>query len=387
MVVIATLHWGRVVEAAHPERPEPMRSPGNLLDWIRHLLPSGGRCGQLAAAELVRSMLIGYTTQLAQIARQALPEEEEEPDSAVKLRYQYFSRWLNHPKWDADALYAGLNRKARRWLAHRRHVPLLMDITDLGDTWSVLQVSFPFERRALPLYRAVVHHTDPEVHRRELVQGALALLREHLPGPLSRYVLVADRGFPGHWLIRALRQAGWRFVLRVLCSWRVTHPEFSGKLVEAPTVKGLVSARPRRLAGAVLGRQGKGADEWSEADVVLYHGEGREEPWYLVTTETDAARAVAIYRERMKIECEFRDVKGPFGLDALVRWQRRERVARFLALVAVYEWRLAVLWVRHRIRRYRKSLTKYGPLSWIRLTREWIQRRIRLAAQPAFERL
>jgi hypothetical protein len=332
-------------------------------------------------------MLVGYTTQLAQIARQALPQEDEEPDRAVPLRYQYFSRWLNHRKWDPDTFYAGLNRTARRGLAHRRHVPLLMDITDLGETWSVLQVSLPFARRALPLYRAVVHHTDPEVHRRELVQGALALLEEHLPGPRSRYVLVADRGFPGHWLIRALRQAGWRFVLRVLCSWRVTHPDFNGPLVTAPTVPGLVGARPRRLAGAVLGRRGKGAEEWSEADVVLYHGRGREEPWYLVTTETRAARAVAIYRERMKIECEFRDVKGPFGLDALVRWQRRDRVARFLALVAVYEWRLAVLWERHRIVRYRPSLTKYGKLSWIRLTREWIQLQIRLAAQPAFERL
>jgi hypothetical protein len=332
-------------------------------------------------------MLLGYTTQLAQIARQSIPEEEEEIESAVKLRYQYFSRWLNHPKWDAETLYARLNRQARRALAHRRHVPLLMDITDLGDTWSVLQVALPFQRRALPLYRAVVHHTDPEVHRRELVQGALALLREHLPGPRSRYVLVADRGFPGHWLIRALRQAEWRFVLRVLCSWRVTHPAFTGQLRAAPTVKGLVGARPRRLAGAVLGRRGKGADEWSEADVVLYHGEGREEPWYLVTSETKAARAVAIYRERMKIECEFRDVKGPFGLDALVRWQRRERVARFLAMVAVYEWRLADLWVRHRLRRHRASFTKYGKLSWIRLTREWIQRQIRLTAQLAIMRL
>jgi hypothetical protein len=364
-----------------------MRFRGNLRDFIRHLLPHAGTCGQHAAAELLRCMLGGYTTQLAQLARQGTTEEEAENDSAVKLRYQYFSRWLNHPKWDPDTLYAGLHRKARRFLAHRRHVPLLMDITDLGESWSVLQVSFPFEGRALPLYRSVVRYTDPETHRRALVQGALALLREHLPGSLSRYVLVADRGFPGHWLVKALQRAGWRFVLRVTARWKVTHPQYTGELGEAPGVAGLVGPRPRHLAGAVFGRRGKGADEWSEADLVLYHGEGRKEPWYLVTSETDAARVIAIYRERMKIECEFRDVKGPFGLDALERWQRRVRVARFLALVAAYEWRLAVLWVRHRIRRYRKSLTKYGKLSWLRLTREWIQRRIRSAAQPAFERL
>jgi hypothetical protein len=331
-------------------------------------------------------MLGGYTTQLAQIARQAVPEAQEENESAVKLRYQYFSRWLNHPKWDADALYAGLNRQARRWLAHRRHVPLLMDLTDLGGTWSVLQVSFPFERRALPLYRAVVHHTDPEAPRRELVRGALALLRDHLPGSFSRYVLVADRGFPGHGLVKELQAGGWRFALRIDDTWKVKHDVYTGLLRDAPQQPGLVGTRPRLLRAGEFGRRGKGHDEWSVANLVLYHGTGHQEPWYLITSEERAAFAVAIYRERMRIECEFRDVKGPFGLDALERWQRRERVARFLALVAAYEWRLAVLWVRHQIRRSRKSLTKYGPLSWIRLTREWIQRQIRSAAKPAFER-
>src|SRR5205823_1178964 len=150
---------------------------------------------------------------------------------------------------------------------------------------------------------------------------------------------------------------GWRFVLRVTRRWKVSHPAYTGELAEAPPVAGLVGPRPRRLAGAVFGRRGKGADEWSEADLILYHGAGREEPWYLVTTETQAARAVAIYRERMKIECEFRDVKGPFGLDVLARWEQRERVARFLALVAVYEWRLAYLWLRHQLRRLRASFT------------------------------
>ena len=364
-----------------------MRFPGNLRDFVGHLLPSAGKCGQEAAAALVRGMLGGYTTPLAQIARQALPKEQAENESAVKLRYQYFSRWLNHPKWDPARLYAGLNRKARRWLAHRRHVPLLMDITDLGEQWSVLQVSFPFEGRALPLYRSVVHHTAPEKHRRELVEEALSLLREHLPGPHSRYVLVADRGFPGHWLVKALQRAGWRFVLRVTARWSVTHAEYTGELAEAPSVAGLVGPQPRHLARALFGRKGKGADEWSQADLVLYHGEGRKEPWYLVTSEGRATRAVAIYRERMKIECEFRDVKGPFGLDTLQRWEQRERVARFLAMVAVYEWRLAVLWVRHRIGRYQQALCKYGKLSWIRLTREWIQLQIRSAAHLAYGRL
>jgi DDE family transposase len=362
--------------------PNSMRSAGNLSTWLGDLLPDAGRCAQHAAAALLRSMLAGFTAQLAQLARQAALDADR-----AKGRYQYFSRWLNRPHWAPDTLYAGLNRQARRWLLARRQLPLLLDLTELADSWTVLQISFPWERRALPLYRAVVQHTAPELHRRELVRAALAFLRAELPGPRSRYVLVADRGFPGHWLIRALQEGDWRFVLRVTRRWKVCHSAFTGELAEAPGVAGLVGPRPRRLAGAQFGRRGKGANEWSEADLVLYHGAGREERWYLVTGEPTAASAVALYRQRMQIECEFRDVKGPFGLDQLARWQQRERVARFLAVVAAYEWRLAILWIRHQLRRLRAAFTKYGRLSWIRLTREWIQLKLRTAAHPALARL
>jgi hypothetical protein len=360
-----------------------MRSPGSLCDLVAHLLPAAGRCGQHAAVQLLRAMLIGFTVQLTQLARQS----ETDGEGSAKVRRQYFDRWLNDPRWDPAALYAGLNRRARRLLATRRHVPLLMDLTDLGEQWSVLQVSLPFERRALPLFRSVVAYQEPQVERRTRVREALAFLEKQLPGPRSRYVLVADRGFPGHWLIRQLQQSNWRFVLRLTRRWKVTHPDYTGELMAAVDVPGLVGPRPRCLARAVFGRRGKGADEWCEAHLVLVHEAGRKEPWYLITSERRAPRAVAIYRERMQIECEFRDVKGPLGLDTLQRWHHRERVARLLGMVAAYEWRLALLWLRHRLGRYREQFTKYGRLSWIRLTREWIQLKLREAALPALARL
>lgn len=44
---------------------------------------------------------------------------------------------------------------------------------------------------------------------------------------------------------------------------------------------------------------------------------------------------MGFYRQRMQIEAEFRDLKDPWGLDRLARWHNRDRVARFLACVAV----------------------------------------------------
>jgi hypothetical protein len=360
-----------------------MGIPSNLRQWVDGLLPAAGACAQHAAVRLLQSMLTGYTAELAQIARQA----DGEGDAATRVRYQFFARWLKRPHWEPETIYAHLNRTARRVLAHRRHVPLLMDITDLGTGWAVLQVSFPWEGRALPLYRVVTRYKEPEVQRRELVRGVLAFLREHLPGSLGRYLLVADRGFPGHWLIKDLQEGDWRFVLRIDDTWKVKHDDYTGLLKDAPQRKKLVSARPRLLPAGTFGRPAKGRNEGCVANLVLYHGLGHKEPWYLITSEERASFAVAIYRERMKIECEFRDLKGPFGLDKLERQLYRERVARFLALVAVYEWRLVYLWLKHRLRRWGASLTKYGKLSWIRITREWLQREIRDAGKLAIMRL
>jgi hypothetical protein len=123
------------------------------------------------------------------------------------------------------------------------------------------------------------------------------------------------------------------------------------------------------------------------AHLVLYHGEGQQEPWYLITSEGSATAAVAIYRERPRIEGEFRDLKGLHGIDRLAGWKERERVARFLALVAVYEWRLAALWVRHRIGKWARFFVKYGRLGWMQLTHAWLRHRQLLAFHRSLARL
>jgi hypothetical protein len=187
-----------------------------------------------------------------------------------------------------------------------------------------------------------------------------------------------DRGFPSHRLIRELRGHAFRFVLRAQGEWKLTHPDYTGQLKHARGRPELVGPTPRCLTGVTLGCRRKGRASWSQANVVLYHGEGAQEPWYLLTSESRAARAVALYRRRMGIEGEFRDLKGPFGLEHLATWQDRERVACFLALVALYEWRLVHLWFKHRLQQWTSFFQLKGRLSWIQVTRLWIQHQLRL---------
>jgi hypothetical protein len=358
-----------------------MRSTPNLEEWLASLLPDAGLSAQQAAATLLRALLATYTTVLSQVARHC------DRDPAAKITRQWLSRWLARPHWHPETLYAHLNRHARRLLTAGNELPLLVDFTDLGQKWRVLQVSLPWQGRAIPLYRSVVSRTAPEVAQPLQVRIACAWLQEQLPGPLARYVVVMDRGFPSHLLVRQLTESGFGFVLRANGEWKLTHPRYTGRLKSAPKQPGLVGPEPRCLLEVVLGCRGKGRAYWSRANVVLYHGEGAREPWYLLTSERSGWRAVRLYRERVKIECEFRDLKGALGWDRLARWHDPERVARFLALVAVYEWRLVQLWLKHRLVRWTGEFQVHGALSWIQITRLWIQRRLRLSSRLALARL
>jgi hypothetical protein len=185
-----------------------------------------------------------------------------------------------------------------------------------------------------------------------------------------------DRGFPSHELIRDLQAGGWRFVLRVKSNWKLTHPEHTGLLREGAPAAG----HSHLYRDGILGTRERGVGKrvrHSQAHGVSFFGAGHQEPWYLVTNETQASQGVRISWERMRSEQEFRDLKGPWGLDALAAWLDAERIARFLAWVAVYEWRLASLWLVHHLEEFAAELQVKGRLSWIRVTREWLARQWR----------
>jgi hypothetical protein len=356
-----------------------MLLPGTLRAWLRQILPAAGPCAQEAAHGLLRALLCTFTTNLCQLARQ-LPRA-----AAAKEARQYLARWLDHAHWEPAVVYADLNRQVRRLLGHRGSVPLLVDFTHLEKQWTVLQVSLPWQGRALPLYRLVFAYTDPEVGQKEQVRTTTAFLRARLPGPQQRYVLVMDRGFPSHLLIRELQAGGWRFVLRISGEWKLTHPDYTGQLKEAAARPELVGPRARTFQEGLLGQRGKGRAAWSRTHVVSFHGLGHQEPWFLATSAGRARWAVAVYRQRMRIEAEFRDLKGPLGLDGLAAWEDQDRVARFLAWVAVYEWWLAHLWLKYRLHEWAPCVTVAGKLSWIRVTREWLLRQFLSATNLALD--
>jgi hypothetical protein len=341
---------------------------------MEEFLPTASAAAREGAWQLVRALMVNFAVSLCGLARQV-----ERGTRATSAR-QYLFRWLSRPHWQPSQLYARLPQVWPRALRRAQRVPLLVDCTILGEGWCVLQVSLPWQGRALPVYRAVVNYRQPEAGQTQLVHETLAWLKQHLPGPLGRYVVVMDRGFPSHLLIRALQEAQWRYVLRIGSDWRMTHADYGGVLRAVFVGRASGEGHGQWFGEAVLGNRRKGRERWSCTHVVAYSAPEHQDLWVLVTSEGSVAAAVAIYRQRMQIEAEFRDLKGPLGLDHLEQWQDRERVARLLAWVAVYEWRLALLWLCRQLERWgRTHLQIGGPLSWITITREWVKRLLRAA--------
>ena len=68
-----------------------MRSHRTLAHWTRQLLPHASACVQAAGRDLVLSLLIRFTTNLAQLGRQT------DRPSRAKSQRQRFSRWLSDP--------------------------------------------------------------------------------------------------------------------------------------------------------------------------------------------------------------------------------------------------------------------------------------------------
>lgn len=222
----------------------------------------------------------------------------------------------------------------------------------------VLRASLSATGRSIVLYEA--SYPKKKENNHDTHKQFLADLKGILPAGVTP-VIVTDAGFRALWF-KAVRQLGWHFVGRLrnknrVCIEGTQTWELSAHFFTKATGK------PSHLGHALLTEKGK-----VPAHIVLYKGKSKhrhkrnlnkkmstsgkskryakaaKEPWVLVTSLPQARDnpnyIVNIYRQRMRIEENFRDTKCPhyaLGLKkSLTRTPERMAILLLIAAIATF---------------------------------------------------
>jgi len=221
---------------------------------------------------------------------------------SVERRWQ---RFLVNRRIRVSALYLPLLMAAvGQPKAHRLY--LALDTTVLWDRFCMIHLSVCCCGRALPLLWRVLEHNSATVAFTEyqpLLRKARWLLRHH-----PDVMLLADRGFANHQLLRWLDASDWHYCLRLPCDVLVQgvrrYPTPVGSMYPPPQEARLY--RNVRLW----------VDGVHRTNLVLATVPGAKESWAVVTDEAPSLQTLWQYALRFRIEELFLDSKsGAFELE------------------------------------------------------------------------
>ena len=101
----------------------------------------------------------------------------------------------------------------RLWQSEKRHLPLVLDATSLGNRWTILVISVVIRGCAIPVAWKVLP-AQQQGSWRPYWEGLLNALGKAVPAEWEVIVL-ADRGLYARWLWDAIRAWGWHPFLRI----------------------------------------------------------------------------------------------------------------------------------------------------------------------------
>lgn len=220
---------------------------------------------------------------------------------SVERRWQ---RFLGNKRICVSALYVPLVVVALSgWKNQRLYVAL--DTTVLWGRYCMIHLSVICCGRAVPLLWRVLEHRSATVAFKEynlLLRQARWLLRH------QDVMLLADRGFANHELMRWLHASRWHYCLRLPCDVLLHGPRRHPiEVCYLWPPKGEVS---------LYHNVGLWQDGQQRCNLVLATVKGVKEPWAVITDESPSLQTLWQYALRFRIEELFLDSKsGAFELE------------------------------------------------------------------------
>ena len=281
------------------------------------------------ASEIAEALLDARSLRLSSIARTLQHRSGDSlSEHGAYKRIQRFLKqfdprevlWELFPE-DAPFVIADITDVPRPQAKKTEYVGKLKDRT--RGFW-VLVLAAPVQGRAIPFGMVTFSSKtlrDEGTSRNRMHHQAIFSLQD-LVGDRP---IVMDREFSYTELLRHLKEGGLHFVVRLrLGSHGPGFVDREGRKITLPPL-----ARGERVV--IRGVRYRGE---VEVNVIGVWEKGYREPLWVMTT-LDPEEGLRLYRERMKIEAAFRDLKSLLGLGKIMSKKREmmEKLVSFLLLV------------------------------------------------------
>lgn len=309
--------WEQTVSSRLPHLSRPQ---ARVLALWSYGVVLAQRCGQTSVAAAL-ALLLGHK------------------EGTVRQRLREWCREAEHKRGEGrravevEACFAPLLGWVLSWWAPgEQRLALALDVTTLGERFSVLALCVVYRGCAVPVAWAVVGANRPGAWRPHWER-----LLGHLWGSVPAgwvVVVLADRGLYAPWLFAAIVRLGWHPGLRV-------NGGAGSGLYRLPN-----GGRWRPLAG-LLGAPGRAwcgevfcfREQTVRCTLLARWEAGYKEGWLVVTDLPPAPAEVAWYGLRAWVEAGFKDLKRDGWQWQHTRMTDPQRAARVWLVLAV-----ATLW-------------------------------------------
>jgi hypothetical protein len=184
---------------------------------------------------------------------------------------QRLKRPRQHP-FPNQTLFPTLLRLVVAWL-RLPQVFLALDATTLGNRWTVLALGVVVHQHTIPVAWTIVRGNTKGAWL-PLCEALLGVLRDALPQAIPAYVLT-DRGLWSPELFAAIVRNGWHPLMRI-------NAQGNFRPLWGRRARALASLCPAR-AGQQVALAGEAFSHRLRCRLVVFWGEGAQEPWSLLT--------------------------------------------------------------------------------------------------------
>jgi hypothetical protein len=188
-------------------------------------------------------------------------------------------------------------------------IPLILDQTSIRGIPTLL-IGLVFEGRVIPVAFSCFTYSRIQKSQNILEHALILAVMSCFPAK-QRPWLIMDRGYARIGLLMKLGLEGIPFLVRAQKNVLVYR---KGE----PIALGRLSVKAGHIQRYSVRYHSK---EKEPLDLIIFHGKGYQEPWYLLVpanTPESAKEIVALYAKRMSIEQGFRDWKTHLGIRGMV---------------------------------------------------------------------